>query len=125
MDTARGERRFEGQKPLPGASRTQAAIIACAVGRTLALSLAMAALSQPFRAAADEIVLEDNALLAAFDTGSGALTRLESKATGWVVERRPELAVSFRLHAPLPDRRDNFVLGQKQRAAKVERLSGH
>jgi hypothetical protein len=85
----------------------------------------MAALSQPFRAAADEIVLEDNALLAAFDTGSGALTRLESKATGWVVERRPELAVSFRLHAPLPDRRDNFVLGQKQRAAKVERLSGH
>ena len=50
---------------------------------------------------------------------------MESKSTGWVIERRPDLAVSFRLHAPLPNRRDNFVLGQKQRAARVERLSGH
>jgi len=49
---------------------------------------------------------------------------LESKSTGWVIESRPELAVSFRLHAPLPDRRDNFVFGQRQRASKVEKVSG-
>ncbi len=72
---------------------------------------------------AGQVVLEDNQLLAAFDTDSGALTRLENKATHWTIERRPELGVSFRLHAPLPDRRANFVLGQKQRAVEVKKLS--
>ena len=72
---------------------------------------------------AGEVTLEDDSLRVAFDTDSGALTRLEDKASHWVIERRPELGVSFRLHAPLPDRRDNFVLGQKQRAAEVKKLS--
>jgi hypothetical protein len=70
-----------------------------------------------------EIVLEDATLLAAFDSASGALTRLEYKPTRWQIQRRPELGVSFRLHAPLPDRRYNFVLGSKQRVAKAEKLS--
>jgi len=69
------------------------------------------------------VVLEDDSLLAAFDSDFGALTRLENKSTHWTIERRPELGLSFRLHAPLPDRRDNFVLGQKQRAAEVKRIS--
>jgi hypothetical protein len=73
-------------------------------------------------ARAAEVVLQDDALLVAFDSDSGALTRLESSATHWTVERRPEFGVSFRLHAPLPHRRDNFVLGQKQHA-KVDRVS--
>ena len=72
---------------------------------------------------AGQVVLEDKSLLVTFDTDSGALTRLENKSTHWTIERRPELGVSFRLHAPLPDRRDNFVLGQKQRAVEVKKLS--
>jgi hypothetical protein len=74
-------------------------------------------------AVAGEVVLQDQDLLAAFDPESGALIRLERKSTNWMIERRPELGVSFRLHAPLPGRRDNFVLGRKQRAAKVEKVS--
>jgi hypothetical protein len=72
---------------------------------------------------AAEVTLQDKTLLAAFDANSGALTRLEDKSTHWVIERRPELGVSFRLHAPLPNRRDNFVLGEKQPAAEVKKLS--
>jgi hypothetical protein len=80
-------------------------------------------LSAEQSALAGEVVLEDKALLVAFDGKSGALTRLERKATHWMIQRRPELGVSFRLHAPLPERRDNFVFGQKQHAITVEKLS--
>ena len=72
---------------------------------------------------AKDLVLEDSQSLAAVDMESGALTRLESKSTRWIIERRPELGMSFRLFAPLPHRRDNFILGQKQRAAEVTRTS--
>jgi hypothetical protein len=73
--------------------------------------------------AADEVVLEDSDLLVAFDKSSGALTRLESKSTHWLLERRPELGVSFRLLVPLPGRRANFVLGRKQKAVEVSKTS--
>ncbi|MGA7343433.1 MAG: hypothetical protein WBE72_12120 [Terracidiphilus sp.] len=76
-------------------------------------------------AGAGEIVLEDSELLVAFDRLSGALTRLERKSSGWLIERRPELGLSFRLLAPLPNRRANFVLGEKQHAAAVEKISDH
>ncbi|HVU35130.1 MAG TPA: DUF6259 domain-containing protein [Opitutaceae bacterium] len=76
-------------------------------------------------ARAADVVLSDARLTATFDSDTGALIRLESKPTHWVIERRPELGISFRLHAPLPNRRDNFVLGQKQHAAGVTRVSGH
>jgi hypothetical protein len=69
------------------------------------------------------VALEDATLQVVFDSDSGALTRLEDKSTHWVVERRPELGVSFRLFAPLPNRRYNPVLGQKQHAAEVKRVS--
>lgn len=72
---------------------------------------------------AGEIILQDETLLAAFDTDSGAMTRMVNKLTGWVIERRPELGVSFRLLVPYPDHRCNFVLGQKQHAVKVEKVS--
>jgi hypothetical protein len=75
-------------------------------------------------ALAGEVTLEDDSLRVAFDTDSGALTRLENKATHWVIERRPELGVSFRLFAPLPQRRYNPVFGQKQHA-RVEKISDH
>ncbi len=60
-----------------------------------------------------------------FDAQSGALTRMERKSPRWAIQRRPELGVSFRLFVPLPHRRDNFVLGQKQRAVEVKKLSDH
>lgn len=60
-----------------------------------------------------------------FDKTSGALTRLVRKSTGWVIQRRPELGVSFRLLAPLPHQRTNFVLGEKQHATSVEKVSDH
>jgi hypothetical protein len=74
-------------------------------------------------ALADDVTLEDNSLLVAFDSDSGALTRMEDKTTHWTIERRPELGVSFRLFAPLPDRRWNPVYGQKQHAVEVKKIS--
>jgi hypothetical protein len=81
------------------------------------LSMAQAA------AAAGEVVLQDSELLVAFDPVSGALTRMERKSSRWTIERRPALGVSFRLHAPLPEQRTNFVFGTQQRAASVEKIS--
>ncbi len=79
----------------------------------------------PSALSSSEVVLEDQETLIAFDSGSGALTRSHRKSTGWAIQRRPELGISFRLLAPLPHRRDNFVLGQKQRATEVKKLSDH
>ena len=42
-----------------------------------------------------------------------------------MIERRPALGVSFRMLVPLPGRRANFIFGQKQRAASVEKVSDH
>ncbi|HKU25236.1 MAG TPA: DUF6259 domain-containing protein [Candidatus Sulfotelmatobacter sp.] len=70
-----------------------------------------------------EVILQDSKLLVAFDSHSGALLRLEDKSSHWIIERRPELGISFRLHAPLANRRDNFVLGEKQVAAEVKKVS--
>ncbi len=92
--------------------------------RMLVASLLVSLLIAP-AAFAGEVTLEDNAVLAAFDSDSGALTRLVNKTTGWTIERRPELGVSFRLFAPLPDRRWNPVLGQKQHAVEVKKISDH
>jgi hypothetical protein len=76
-------------------------------------------------AAGSEVVLEDNQILVAFDSDTGALTRMEDGSSHWMIERRPELGVSFRLFAPLPNRRYNPVLGQKQRNAEVKKVSDH
>ncbi len=96
-------------------------------GRILAASLLLCSLTAP--AFAGQVTLEDNDLMVAFDSDSGALTRMEAKTTdhnsNWIIERRPELANSFRLFAPLPDRRWNPVYGQKQRAIEVKKISDH
>lgn len=88
----------------------------------LLLSILIITMSNQNTRAAD-VTLEDSQIRATFDSATGALTGLERKSPHWVIERRPELGVSFRLHAPLPNRRDNFVLGSKQKAAKVEKVS--
>lgn len=86
-------------------------------------ALGMLAILTP--AFARDVKLEDKELLAAFDSHSGALTRLVNKTADWTIERRSELGVSFRLFAPLPERRWNPVLGQKQKATEVKKLSDH
>jgi hypothetical protein len=70
-----------------------------------------------------ELTLQDKSLAVSFDADSGALTRLENRSTHWVIERRPELGVSFRLNALAADQKDIGVLGQKQHAAEVKRIS--
>lgn len=71
----------------------------------------------------NEVILEDKEIQVAFDRQSGALVRMISKTGSWVIHRRPELGVSFRLQVPLPNRRTNFVLGKKQRAEVVEKIA--
>lgn len=92
------------------------------LSRLAGAAAVLAVLLAPFSAPGDELVLEDPSFRVSLDTESGALTRLESKSPEWIIERRPELGVSFRLHAPLPHRRDNYVLGEKQRAAEVQKI---
>jgi Domain of unknown function (DUF6259) len=72
---------------------------------------------------AGEVVLQDAKLLAAFDDSTGALVRMENKTTHWMVERRPQLGMSFRMFVPLPGRRYNFVEGRKQKAAMIQKIS--
>jgi hypothetical protein len=52
--------------------------------------------------ASGEVILEDATFFIAFDAVSGALTRLKQKSSGWEIQRRPELGLSFRLHGGLP-----------------------
>lgn len=66
-----------------------------------------------------QVILHDKRFLVMFDSLSGALTRLEDNKTHWVLERRPELGVSFRMFAPLPDRNYNPIFGQAQRVARM------
>ncbi|MGH9654522.1 MAG: hypothetical protein ACRD6B_13785, partial [Bryobacteraceae bacterium] len=87
-------------------------------GTAVAMSLPQAASAE----SANEVVLENSHFRVSFDSASGALTGLERKQSGWKIHRRPELGVSFRMLAPLPNRRDNFILGQKQHAVKVEKI---
>src|ERR1017187_121027 len=71
---------------------------------------------------AGEVVLQDSEFLVAFDPASGVLTRMEHKPTHWTVEWRPALGASFRMLVPVPNRRANFVLGQKQKVANVQSI---
>jgi hypothetical protein len=83
----------------------------------------MIAVSAGSIALGGELTLKDNSLLVSFDTDSGALTRLENQSTHWVIEQRPELGVSFRLNALSADQKDIGVLGQKQHAAELKKIS--
>jgi len=92
-------------------------VASAALGSNLRLNLE----AEQQRGQSTSLTLEDDKVRAEFDVSSGALTRLKYKETGWLIQNRPELAVPFRLHAPLPSRRANFVLGQKQQATKIAR----
>ncbi|MDR1224823.1 MAG: DUF6259 domain-containing protein [Tannerella sp.] len=83
----------------------------------------MIAVAATVKAQDAELVLQDESILVAFDRHTGALVRMENKRTGWIIERRPELGISFRMHVPLEERRYNFVYGQKQKVKKAEKVS--
>lgn len=74
---------------------------------------------------AGEVVLSDSKVTIAFDKKTGALTRLVDKTDHWTIERRPALGATFRILAPMPGRRDNFIQSPDQKAAKVKKLSRH
>lgn len=57
------------------------------------------------------IILENDHLKATFSRETAALLELINKTTGWHIQRRPELALSFRLLVPMPQRHANRVHG--------------
>lgn len=89
------------------------------------LILGAVALGCGGRSWAGEITLEDNSMKVSFDSDSGALTQIVDKFTHWTIERRPQLGASFRLYAPLPNRRYNPVFGKDQHVANIRTLSNN
>ncbi len=69
----------------------------------------------------NEFVLENEVLKAVFNGRTGALATLTSKKTDWVITRRPELGLSFRMLVPLEGKRNNPVLGEKQPSPEVKK----
>ena len=69
----------------------------------------------------DVVSLEDGGLRVSFDVHSGALVTLESKLTGWRIQNRRELARSFVMFVPMPDRHFNPILGEKNKLASLEK----
>jgi len=68
-----------------------------------------------------DLTLQNETLSLTFSGETGALTGLASALTGWRVLDRPELGLSFRLLVPLSEeRRNNQVLGERQRPAAIE-----
>lgn len=65
------------------------------------------------------LVLGNENLKAIFDSENGALLSFTSKQTGWHIQRRPELALSFELLVPVPEKRNNPVLGNRQKLASA------
>jgi hypothetical protein len=61
------------------------------------------------------LVLENEKLKAIFDYENGALLSFTNKQTGWHIQKRPEMALSFELLVPAPEKRNNPVLGNKQK----------
>jgi hypothetical protein len=69
----------------------------------------------------DVVTIENQTLRVSFDARSGALVGLESKLTGWRIQNRRELGRSFVMIVPLPGRRDNPILGEKNPVASIEK----
>ena len=67
------------------------------------------------------ISLENDAVLLEFDRDTGALTHFENKRTHWSISPRAEMAESFEMFVPLPDRAYNPVLGGRNRLASISR----
>ena len=71
------------------------------------------------------MLLSNQHLHATFDDATGALSTLESRATGWRLQDRPELGLGFRMLVPLPDRRNNQVTGPQKLAGIEQSTDGN
>lgn len=69
------------------------------------------------------MILSNEHLNAVFDDATGALSALESRETGWRIQDRPELGLSFTMLVPVPERRNNVVSGTQQ-LARIEASAG-
>src|ERR1700722_9111304 len=87
-----------------------------------ALALCILTVSITSLVRADEVVLQDDKILAAFDSDSGALTRLENKTTHWNAEQNPKMAVSFHMSLFVPDGKAITIAGAKQHSAEVRKI---
>ena len=65
------------------------------------------------------IPLENDSILIEFDETTGALTHFENKRTHWQISARSELAESFEMFVPLPERDYNPVLGARNRLQSI------
>jgi hypothetical protein len=65
------------------------------------------------------VTLENDAILLEFDQTTGALTHFENKLTHWSISPRAELAESFEMFVPLPDRAYDPVLGARNQPTSV------
>src|SRR5579862_8074666 len=102
----------------PGPMQQRFNVVTSAIFLTLSL-LSTSALAR-------DITLKNESWVIAFDSNSGALTRLESKSPQWAIEGRSKPGASFWLNAQSTDgRQDNIVLGQKQKPVEVKKLSSH
>ena len=63
----------------------------------------------------DGVLLENSKLKAVFSKENGALIFLADKSSGWRIQNRPELGLSFNLLVPMPQRRSNYVRGRDQK----------
>ena len=68
-------------------------------------------------------VLENEGVRVAVDSVSGALLELVNKKTGWKIQQTPQLAESFRVFAPTPERSYNPILGSSNTLASIARSS--
>jgi len=69
---------------------------------------------------AEDIVLENNKIKIVFNSESGAIEKFINKITGWEIQRRDELSLSFSMNVPLPDQRFNPVVGIKQKLVNTD-----
>ncbi len=68
----------------------------------------------------NELILENKQLKAIFDAQNGALLSFTSKTTGWKIQKRSALSLSFELLVPASGKRNNPVLGSKQKLFSAE-----
>ena len=69
------------------------------------------------------VSIENDDVRIGFDSISGALVTFTEKHTGWNIQGAPELAESFRLFAPTPERSYSPVLGARNKLASIQKSS--
>jgi len=66
------------------------------------------------------VILENDLIEARFNEENGSLIGFENKKTGWKCQRREQLAHSFRLVVPLPERLLNILDGRNQKVMSIQ-----